>query len=135
MIRNAWVGALGLSLVCVGLAGCGVSVPNIAEVWDADRPANPVTGELRISATAQIEFGIKKKVYCELKDAVKAVNDIPFQAGPSSRKLGPERKGILPREWGAQVSLSLQVDESAALSPGVTLNQPMANAISVFGPS
>jgi hypothetical protein len=119
---------------CCGLAGCGLVVPDIKEAWDADRPANPATGEPKISATAQIEFEIKKRVYCELKEAVQAVNQIEVSSGSYGR-LSPPKRGILPLAWGAQVSLSLQVDESAALNPGVAFNQVMPNAISVFGPS
>src|ERR1700676_1397346 len=124
---------LAIMLACWGLAGCGLVIPDIKEAWDADRPANPATGEPKISGTAQIEFEIKKRVYCELKDAVQAVNQVEVSSGPYGR-LSPPKKGILPLAWGAQVSLSLQVDESAALNPGVAFNRVMPNAINVFGP-
>jgi len=119
--------------VSLSLCGCGLTIPNISEAWDVDRPANPDKDQPRISATAQIEFEIKKQVYCELKRAIHYVNSIPVSSGTPG-KLRPVSGGVLPLKWGAQVSLSLQVDESAALNPGVTLNQPMANAVSVFGP-
>jgi hypothetical protein len=40
---------------------------------------------------------------------------------------------MIPSDWIAQLSLSLEVDESSALSPGVTFNQVMANSIKTFG--
>jgi hypothetical protein len=40
---------------------------------------------------------------------------------------------MIPDEWVVQLSLSLEVDESSALNPGVTYNQVMANAIKTFG--
>ena len=120
-------------LTCCGLTGCGLAIPDIKEAWDADRPAVPAAGQPKISGTAQIEFEIKKRVYCELKDAVQTVNQIEVSSGPHG-KLGPPKKGPLPPEWGVQVSLSLQVDKSAALNPGVAFNQVMPNAIKAFGP-
>jgi hypothetical protein len=119
-----------IMLVSSGLAGCGLSVPDIRERWDADKPpdANAPAG---VSATAQIEFEIKKRIYCDLKDAVKAANSIPLQAGPPG-KLTVKRAGLIPKNWGAQLSLSLQVDETSGLSPGVALNQVLPNAVHLF---
>jgi hypothetical protein len=112
------------------LAGCGTVVPNIGEAWDSakDVPEKIKDGKIvhmPISATAQIEFEIKKQIYCELKAAVQTVqyyNDNTDNTVP-----------LIPHDWGASVSLSLQVDESTALNPGVALNVPMASAMSTFG--
>jgi hypothetical protein len=122
-------GALG-AVVVLSLTACGLSVPDIKEVWDADRPANPATGEPRISATAQIEFEIKKRVYCDLRDAVQAVNSIEVSTG-SNDKPGPAQKSIIPPKWGAQVSLSLTVDESSALAPGLTFDELISSSFSL----
>lgn len=116
------------SIFCLG--ACGLSVPDIKEAWDADRPANPVTGEPKISGTAQIEFEIKKRIYCDLRDAVQAVNSIEVSTGPYD-KSGPPKKGIIPPKWGAQVSLSLQVDESSALNPGLTFDELISSSFSL----
>jgi hypothetical protein len=116
-----------------GLAACGLAVPDIKEVWDADMPprVNPANGKptVGVSGTAQIEFEIKRRIYCDLKSAVQAVNQIQVSEGR-----GPPKQP-LPPDWGAQVSLSLQVDEAAALNPGVTFNQVLPNAIKAFGPA
>jgi hypothetical protein len=61
-------------------AGCGLVIPNIKEAWDADKPADaaPVTPR-DVTGATQIEFEIKKEVYCQLKAAVYAANTIPLK--------------------------------------------------------
>jgi uncharacterized membrane protein YgcG len=120
--------------VCL-LTGCGLTIPDIKEVWDADKPADvaPVT-PVKITGTTQIEFEIKKQVYCQLKAAVQAVNLIPLKSGPPGGTLTVSQSGLLPLDWGAQVSLSLQVDETSGLTPGVAFNQVLPNGLKVFGP-
>jgi hypothetical protein len=113
------------------LVGCGLTVPNIKEIWDADKPADAKSP--RIPGTAQIEFEIKKRVYCELKRAIQEVNKQPVYSGPPNKKKLLAKYPI-PLDWIAQISLSLQVDESSALSPGVTLNTVLPNDVRVFGP-
>jgi hypothetical protein len=124
----AWARVCAFALIAISLSGCGTAVPSIGELWDGakDIPEQTKGGELwsaPISATAQIEFEIKKQIYCELKAAVQTVD--------AYSKLGTAT--LLPHDWGASVSISLQVDESTALNPGVALNVPMASAMSTFG--
>ena len=126
-IRSQCARLLTILLASYGLASCGTTVPNIKEVWDRDMPADPSKGvTTSIPGAAQIEFEIKKRVFCELKAAVKTVNRIPA-TGASGRPIK-----LLPDSWGAQVSLSLQADGISALNPGVTFNNPMPNAFAVF---
>src|SRR5689334_22154496 len=98
-------GALAvISAICsVGLVGCGIATPKIQEAWDADKPpyAQPVT-ETKIPAAAQIEWEIKKRIYCELKKAVQDVNALSHSKNP--------RDWYLPPEWSALISISLQVE-------------------------
>jgi hypothetical protein len=124
---------IAVVLAALGLTNCGLAIPDIREVWDADRPADPEKGQDAISATAQIEFAIKKRVYCELKDAVKAVNENTVTNQTSDGRIVISKP--LPDNWGAQVSLSLQVDEQSSLSPGVAFNEVLPNAIKAFGPA
>jgi hypothetical protein len=114
------------------LLGCGLVIPDIKEVWDADKPADSQTP--RIPGTAQIEFEVKKHVFCELEKAVKYVNSFPVSSGPSPSKSSPLAKYPIPLDWFAQVSLSFQVDESSSLTPGVTFNTILPNDVRVFGP-
>jgi hypothetical protein len=123
---------LPIALACCGLFGCGLKVPDIKEPWDADKPAD-ARGP-RIPGAAQIEFEVKKHIYCELKKAVQSVNAYPVSSGPSPNKLTPLARGPLPLDWVAQISLSFQVDESSGLSPGVTFNTTLPNVLKVFGP-
>jgi hypothetical protein len=122
-------------LVACELGACGLTNPNIKEIWDSDYPGNPQTGAQPISATMLIEFEIKKKIYCELKDAVMAANGIPTttSATMSGAQQTLKYPGLFPPGWIAQVVISLQVDESSALNPGVTLNDTLANAVKTFG--
>jgi hypothetical protein len=123
---------LMILLVCCGLVGCGLHVPDIKEAWDADKPED--SNGPRIPGAGQIEFEIKKHVFCELGDAVKYVNStFHASSGPSPDKLA-RLPALIPSDWAAQVALSLQVDESSALSPGVTLNTVLPNVVKTFGP-
>jgi hypothetical protein len=133
-MRNRRICVLAIMFAGSLSAGCGLSVPNIKEAWDVDKPpdAQPPT-PAKVPGAAQIEFEIKKHVYCQLKDAVQEVNKINLLGGPPG-KLRVVQRGLIPMDWGAQVSLSLQVDETSGLSPGVTLNQVIPNATNVFGP-
>jgi len=120
-----------LLLVSCGLAGCGTVVPNIKEAWDSDYPGDAATNTPPIMGAAQIEFEIKKQIYCELKEAVTKANS--YAVIDTEGKKVVDTSSLLPLDSVAQVSLSLTVDESSAVSPGVTFNNPMANAISTFG--
>ncbi len=112
------------------LCGCGLHSPEISEMFDG--PGEPETAiDPPYTATAQIEFEIRRKIYCELKDAVRHINKFPLAAGDAS---GPKVPGVMiPNSWIAQISLSLQVDESTALTPGATYNDVLNNAVRTFG--
>jgi hypothetical protein len=120
-MRNQRSRLLMVLLASCGLAGCGTVVPNIKEAWDSDIPERESPRRAPVAGAGQIEFEIKKQIFCDLKRAVQKANS--YYVGDYS----------LPKEWAAQVSLSLEVDESSALNPGVAFNTPMANAISTFG--
>ncbi len=119
-------------LVAASLAGCGLTVPNISEPWDQDIPPNlKLLPNDKLTATAQIEFEIKKRVYCDLKNAVLDAEKIYY--GEGKNEVTRVKNGFLPLDWGAETSLSLQVDEAITLNPGVTITQVMPNAIKAFG--
>ncbi|WP_187387887.1 hypothetical protein [Bradyrhizobium sp.] len=119
---------------CLALAGCGLTNPQISEIWDRDYPGDVSTQTPPISATAQIEFEIKKRIYCELKSAVYTANHFSVTESDSvTGKKTVKMQSLIPLDWSAQVALSLQVDESVALNPGLTFNQLLQNATTVFG--
>ena len=115
--------------LCTIVSGCGLGVPQIKEAWDEDIPADPQHHRVfPISANTRIEFEIRKRIYCDLRWAVLKANTIPVQSGPMD-KLTTDRSGLFPKNWGAEISLSLQVDETGALNPGVTFNGLMPNYV------
>ncbi|MBU3888056.1 hypothetical protein FM996_00315 [Methylosinus sporium] len=109
------------------LVGCGIRTPDIAEPWDQDIPAGTFGSEQKqkFSATAQIEYEVKKRIFCDLKEAVQAANALTATEGKKTRPL-------LPNDWGVQVSISLAVDEILALNPGINFNTPIHNGIVNF---
>lgn len=120
-------------IVSCGLASCGTVVPNIKEAWDKDYPGDPTTKPPTppITGAAQIEYEIKKNVYCELKHAV--ITAQSYAETEVNGKKVVKTNSFIPPKWGAQITLSLEVDESSAFSPGFSLNTPMPNALSYFG--
>jgi hypothetical protein len=113
---------------CSALAGCGLLVPNIKEIWDQDIPADPASNTPKITGTAQIEYEVEERIFCELRVAVGEAERYFVQTGSKTQK------GLFPPDWGAQVALSLEVDESSALNPGVAINNVFPNAVHTFGP-
>src|SRR5580658_1951039 len=115
------------SLLLLLLSSCGLHSPDISEPFDGPgTPEDAAHGITPFSATTQIEFEIRRKVYCELRDAVQHVNSYPLTAENESGSV-KEAGVMIPNNWIAQVDLSLQVDESSALAPGVTYNDVMKN--------
>jgi hypothetical protein len=125
--------ALIFLLFCHGLSGCGLSAPQIKEIWDSDLPEEP-SKHPKISGSAAIEFEIRKRIYCELKQAVidAQKNLVTIVDRPNGR---PRREPLIPTDWAAQIALSLQVDESTAVSPGLAANQVLPSVATVFGKS
>jgi hypothetical protein len=89
-------------LAACGLTGCGISVPDIKEIWDVDKPPD-AEHPTKVPGAAQIEYEIKKRIYCELKDAVQAANKIPLKAGPPGH-LTVTQPGLIP--WLRLASVS-----------------------------
>jgi uncharacterized membrane protein YgcG len=116
---------LTAALISVGLSGCGLTIPQVGEFWDHDYLGDPdlTKGNPTLTATAQIEYEIKQKVYCELRYAVQQAELIP---------VGNEKLAI-PHDWGVQLQLSLEVDESVALTPSVTFTRYLTNVMKIFG--
>jgi hypothetical protein len=122
-IRGQKARLLTILLVSYGLACCGTKVPDIKEAWDRDIPGDKSKNRPKIPGAAQIEFAIKRQVYCDLKDAVREVQKLGVERGPNIKQ-----KGLIPENWGAQVSLTLQVDGASELNPGVTAINPLRGA-------
>jgi hypothetical protein len=117
---------LAIALISIGLCGCGLTVPQVGEFWDRDYPGN-AEGTPAFTATAQIEYEIKQKVYCELRYAVQQIDPIDKNGKP---KFDPP---AIPYGWGVQLQLSLEVDESIALNPGLSFTELYPNVVKIFG--
>jgi hypothetical protein len=100
--------------------GCGHMAPHIHEVTDGPE------------GTREIEFEIKKRIYCDLKRGVMEANR-RNTFGLLDRRTGRiTTKQFIPNDWGAFVSLSLQVDESSSMNPGVSATRILENAVTSF---
>jgi hypothetical protein len=111
------------ALISLGLGGCALNVPEIGEFWDPAYPGDPEKNTPVFTSTAQIEYEIKQKLYCELKHAVQEAEKLDT----------PNSKPLIPHGWGVQMQLSLGVDESISLNPGIAFTQLLPNAMRIFG--
>ncbi|MGA7384660.1 MAG: hypothetical protein WBW81_08240 [Methylocella sp.] len=99
------------------LSGCGTFVPEIQEPW-----VSPLQGEEMVQA-------LVKHVHCEVERAVKDV--ITRDKKLAAVNNGPRDAEWLEK-WGAQIALTLTIDESSNLNPGVTFNTPIIPATVAF---
>jgi hypothetical protein len=106
-------------LVSIVLTGCGFSVPSIQEGWQGPE------------GTEALEFEIKKTIYCQLKEAIRIVEEIKYSYQDNTTKQVISEV-LVPNDWIAQISLLLQVDEATAFNPGIGITQPFANSVSKF---
>jgi hypothetical protein len=109
------------------LAACGLTVPQIGELWD-DESGKPALN---------LEKEIKEKVYCELQNAVYHVNNeidkiLVDETDPKTGKLIKKFYPQLPEAWGVTLTLTLTVEELSALNPGVTFNTPIIPGTTYF---
>jgi hypothetical protein len=95
-------------------------VPDIKEFWQG------------ADATRKIEFEIKKQVFCDLKHAIAEIDKVYTYKDYDPNTGAMTIKEFLPNNWGVQISLLLQVDESTSFNPGVALTTPFANGITKF---
>jgi hypothetical protein len=136
LLRLETLNLLAIIVTLFSAASCGTAVPDIKEIGDSDIPAN-IEGKIspKITGSAQIEYEVIGRIFCDLQVAVQDANRYYVFAGASAKgKFSIVQAGLFPRNWGAQVAISLQVEESSALNPGVTLNQILPNAVKVFSP-
>lgn len=102
----------------ISLSACGLSVPQIGEIWDDD------TGTLAIP----LEKKIKEKIYCELNSAVADLNSdkekaipVSYQDPKNPSKTITKMIKPVPETWGATLTLTLTVEELSAFKAIITL--------------
>jgi hypothetical protein len=95
------------------LAGCGVGIPRVAEIWDqANDP----------KATQHMEMQIKKAIYCELREAVWLARQLYYQRTYQGRIVSTAEDQPVPDSWGVQQTLTFTIQEVTSLNPGVSVN-------------
>lgn len=107
-------------LLAFALAACGTAVPRIEEIWDDD------TG-----AAHTLEMKVKRKIFCELQDAVASVaSKDAVDAYVDGKKVVTAK--AIPADWGVTMVITMTVEEGSAFNPGLTLNTPMIPAATRF---
>lgn len=110
------------------LSGCGSYVPELQEFYET-----PINGRTMVQA-------IVEHVQCEVQNAILSVilEDMSEALAPEIVKVEKETGKKPGRSldwldnWGAQVTLTLTIDEKSALNPGVAFNTPMVSAVTSF---
>jgi hypothetical protein len=97
-----WLGAL---------SACGTYTPDIVEFWgdkyDEGRIVNAIV----------------RRVRCEIREAVQSVIRLDKEAAVNENQGFRYAKWF--ESWGAQVTLTLTIDEKTSLNPGAVFNTPM----------
>lgn len=99
------------------LAGCGAFVPQIR-----DFPNNATEAK-----NNELVQAIIVSIHCELKDAVTSV----INAGADSARINGYDYARFLREWGAQVGLTLQMEEKTIVNP-TAVYMPISPPSSIF---
>jgi hypothetical protein len=121
MGRFRFGAAAAVSLAAL-VGGCGSVVPNFGEFYDTVPPENlvdAIVGYVHCEVKSQIQFLI-------LDDYDRVLLGRALTGKPLTRRL------TWLDDWAAQMTLTLTVDEKSTISPGVTLNTVLPNAISTF---
>lgn len=104
------------AVVSMGLGGCAINVPSIGELG-ASRP----TAELA-------EIDLVNHIKCEIHLAVQRIQE---EAARNEGPLGGNSIAWL-RDWGAKVNLQVQVNVKSTAAPGISITDPLQNAVAVF---
>jgi len=103
---------LPFAAILLTLGACGSYVPHVEEFWEGGPQA------------VFFESNIKGHVYCELQRAI-ALTSQKGNSPENAVTVTDYNSGItrdaLPDDWGVQVSLSFQVDETGGVSPSASL--------------
>jgi len=105
-----------LVALVVTLGGCGLTVPEIEEL-----PGGPPEGQVLVQA-------IITSVHCEVADAVRYVIDQDIQ---DAKQFNQPRSATWLYSWGAQITLTLTVEEKSTLNPTAVWT-PLTPASAVF---
>jgi hypothetical protein len=91
-------------IAAILLAGCGLTPPRLAEVWEAQ------------DVRSDMVLSIKRNILCETIAGIREINRIPTSFGPP-----------IPDNYSVQLQLTLTIAESTDLSSNLTYNQTLTN--------
>ncbi len=97
------------------VAGCGLRTPNM----------QPYVADDDAYVEGLKEANLLNYVKCELRQSV-----LETFLNQANNPNAPRVEWL--RDWGAQVSMKITVDEKSGLAPGLSFNSPYENAISYF---
>ncbi|WP_457798716.1 hypothetical protein [Methylocystis sp. S23] len=117
MMRNILKCGMVFS-VLGALSACGTYTPDIMEAWGQK-------GDEQI-----IVNSIAQRIRCEISEAVNTVLDDDLRDARQFK--GQTRLLEWLEKWGAQVTLTLSIDEKTNVNPGVVFNTPMIGAKTWF---
>jgi hypothetical protein len=114
-LKRKFYWALG-AFASLALGGCGfgLRVPEIQEAWDSPDDGEALVREISKS----VYLSVEKAVVCVMNDGKTFVNEASKEA--------------FRKNWAAQMTLQLTIQESTTLSPGLSLNTPMHNGVVNF---
>jgi hypothetical protein len=121
MGRFRFGGAAAISFAAL-VGGCGAVIPSFGEFYDTVPPeflVDAIVGHVHCEVKSQVQFLI-------LDDYDRVLFGRVLTGKPLTRRL------TWLDDWAAQVTLTLTVDEKSTISPGVTLNTVLPNAVSTF---
>ncbi|WP_155912051.1 hypothetical protein [Methylobacterium sp. 77] len=75
-----------------------------------------------------LAYRIKKSIYCELIQATRVFNS-------QERELFGKKLSRLPKDWGAQMTLTLTVDETSSINPSGSYNRNISSAFDPLAPN
>jgi hypothetical protein len=139
IVKGARILILGLTL---SLGGCGTYVPEIQEFWGSRSEPGVPDGDPTVRGDATLLVNkIAGQVACELARAVQQVYlDQKMYAVQYVQRPGeppppqPKARNLSWFEkWAVQATLTLTILEQSTLNAGLTTNNILNNATTVFG--
>ncbi len=121
---------LHLALLCIpplALSGCGTYVPDLLNIYDA-RAEVPADSE-KVQVQSLIEY-----VACDVITSVQKVliQDEDVAASPAAKSIHQPAQLTWLKDWVAQLTFTLTVDEKSQFNPGVSVNQVWPSAVTTF---
>jgi hypothetical protein len=110
-----------MMLAACSLSSCGTYVPNIQEFYETPGDAARLINDIIENVKCEVKTSVQTIILQDMKDAKTLIRGAP-----------QERKTAWLDTWAAQAVLNLTIEEKTSLSPGLSLNTPVHNAVTNF---